>query len=79
MLDLKKWTLADVMKFEELSGLSIEAISQGMNGKALTALIYIVKNKEDSKFTYEAASRVTVEEMEAIVSSFSDGDTAEKN
>jgi len=73
-MDIQHLKLSEVAKIEELSGQSIEAISDTdkPKGKALAALAFVVKRREDPKFKWNDAMDLTFDEAAAIIG-FDDG------
>ena len=66
---INKLTLGDVAAVESLSGMSISAIGddEQPKGKALAALVFVIKRKSDSDFTFEDAMNMTMEEASEVL------------
>lgn len=78
MLDLNSWTLADVILFEELAGISISEVSDGMGAKAMAAAVYIEEKRKDSKVTFESVTRKSMQEITDLLLSYGQDDTVKK-
>lgn len=68
-MDIKNLTMGEISKVEELSGLPIGALAEDdkPKGKLMAALAFVVKRREDPKFTLEAANNMTMEEITALL------------
>ena len=68
-LDISRLTLGEVAKVEELSGLAISAIGDDAapKGRALAALAFVAKRREDPKFSWNDAQLLTFDEAQAIL------------
>lgn len=68
-MDIKNLTMGEVAKIEELSGLPLAAIAEDdkPKGKLMAALAYVVKRREDPKFTLEMANNMTMAEITALI------------
>lgn len=71
MFDTQSLTLGEVSAIEDLSGLPIGALADEdkPKGKALTALAYIIKRREDSTFTFAMASKLTMADVGKLTGS----------
>lgn len=74
MFDTKSLTLGEVDAIETLSGLPIGALADEdkPKGKALTALAYIIKRRENPAFTFADAAKLTMHEVGALTGSDED-------
>lgn len=68
-MDIKNLTMGEISKVEELSGLPIGALAEDdkPKGKLMAALAFVIKRREDPKFTLEAANNMTMEEITALL------------
>lgn len=68
-MDIKNLTMGEISKVEELSGLPIGALAEDdkPKGKLMAALAFVIKRREDQKFTLEAANNMTMEEITALL------------
>lgn len=68
-LDITKLTLGEVAKIEELSDMPISALGDEdrPKGKALAALFFVAKRREDPKFTWNQALDVPSDEATAFL------------
>jgi len=67
-MNVNELTLGDVAEVEELSGQPLAALgdANAPKGKLMIAIAWIIKRKEDPKFTYEHAKRLTMDEIESL-------------
>lgn len=65
MYDLSKLTLGEIAKIEELTGLSIGALADDTAPKAkmLIAIAFVLKRRENPKFTYIDAEQLTMSDL----------------
>ena len=77
-MDIKNLTMGEISKVEELSGLPIGALADDdkPKGKLMAALAFVIKRREDPKFTLEAANNMTMDEINALL--LGDGDSVKK-
>jgi hypothetical protein len=77
-MDIKNLTMGEISKVEELSGLPIGALAEDdkPKGKLMAALAFVIKRREDPKFTLEAANNMTMEEITALL--MGDDDSVKK-
>lgn len=68
-MDVTKLTLGEIAKVEELSGMSINAIGNETSpqGKTLAALVFVFKRREDTKFTFNDAMNLGMDEVSEIL------------
>jgi len=68
-MDIKNLTMGEISKVEELSGLPIGALAEDdkPKGKLMAALAFVIKRREDPKFTLESANNMTMEEITALL------------
>lgn len=68
-LDISKLTMGEVAKIEQLSGQAISAIGDegSPKGLSMAALAYVVKRREDPKYTWNAAQDLTFSEAQDIL------------
>src|SRR5690625_3233921 len=68
MFDVNKLTVGEVAKVEELSGQSIAAFgTDAPMGNMLGAIAFVVKRREDRKFTWNDAMALTMTEVNEII------------
>jgi hypothetical protein len=67
-MNVNELTLGDVAEVEDLSGQPLASLSdtKAPKGKLMVALAYIIKRKQDPKFTLEHAKKLTMEEIEGL-------------
>ncbi len=67
-MNVNELTLGDVAEVEELSGQPLSSLGDpnAPKGKLMIAVAWIIKRKEDPKFTYEHAKRLTMDEIESL-------------
>lgn len=63
--DITRLTLGEVAEIEDLTGRSIDAFTDDTapKGKALAALYYVFKKREDKEFTFKQALEATFEDV----------------
>lgn len=73
---INRLTIGDIAIVEDLSGQSISALSDdnAPKGKALAALAYVVKRKQDKEFTFANALELSMEEVTEILGLDADAD-----
>jgi len=61
-LDINSLTIGEIEQIEELGGVAIDAMfsAEGKKGKALRAIAYIVKRREDPEFSWEDAGNLRI-------------------
>lgn len=64
-MDIKNLTIGEIAKVEELSGYPLAYLSEDdkPKGKLMAALAFVLKRREDPKFTLEAANKLTMDEI----------------
>ena len=64
-----KLTLGEVAAVENLSGVSIDSVAEAgtPKGKALAALVFVIKKRENPDFTFEDALNMDMEEALALI------------
>lgn len=77
-MDIKNLTMGEVAKIEELSGLPLASLSDDdkPKGKLMAALAFVIKRREDPKFTLEMANNLTMAEITSLIGG---DDEASKN
>lgn len=77
-MDIKNLTMGEVAKIEELSGLSLASLQDENKpkGKLMAALAFVIKRREDPKFTLEMANNMTMAEITSLIG---EDDEAAKN
>jgi hypothetical protein len=77
-MDIKNLTMGEVAKIEELSGLPLASLSDDdkPKGKLMAALGFVIKRREDQKFTLEMANNLTMAEITSLIGG---DDEASKN
>lgn len=78
MLDLNKWTLGEVIKFEELAGMSINDVSNGMTAKAMAAAVYTEEHRKDIRVTFESVTKRPMAEITELLESYGTDETEKK-
>ena len=64
VIDSDRMTLGDIETFEEMTGERLETLEDGRpSGKALVALVYITKRRDDPNYTVEDARKVPVSDL----------------
>jgi hypothetical protein len=68
-MDIKNLTMGEISKVEELSGMPIAALADDdkPKGKLMAALAFVIRRREDPKFTLEAANNMTMDEINALL------------
>ncbi|MGG7466045.1 hypothetical protein [Plantibacter sp. YIM 135347] len=64
-INIKKLTLGEMAKVEELSGLSIDSISDSASPKGLllAALAFVAKKRTNPEYTWNEAQALTAEDV----------------
>lgn len=58
-------TFGELVEFEEVAGMSMDQMAKGeMSAKALLALVWISKKRDDPKFTLEEAKLLRVADVD---------------
>jgi hypothetical protein len=67
-MDIDTLTLGDIEDIENYAGLSFSDIGEDKPGvsKLRTALVWVLKRKENKKFTIEDARNITPDELSKI-------------
>lgn len=78
MLDLNNWTLGEVIKFEELAGMPISEVANGMSAKAMAAAVYIEEHRKDIKVTFESVTKRPMSEITELLESYGSDETVKK-
>lgn len=78
MLDLNNWTMGEVIKFEELAGMSITDVQNGLTAKAMAAAVYIEEHRKDIRVTFESVCKKPMSEITAMLESGSSDDEVKK-
>lgn len=76
----KRLTLGEIAAIENLSGVSIDSLmDEGTpKGKALAALVFVAKKREDPDFTFDDALNTDMDEaMEIVNATMGDEDPKE--
>jgi len=68
MMDIDTLTLGDIEDIENYAGLSFSDIGEDKPGvsKLRTALVWVLKRKENPEFTIEEARKITPDELSKI-------------
>jgi hypothetical protein len=68
-LDINKLTLGEVATIEDMAGLPIAALSDESKpkGKLLVALAFIIKKRENSKYTKLEAEALTMDDVYSLI------------
>jgi hypothetical protein len=75
-VDLDHLTVGEIEDIEELSGLSIDAFGKDgvPKGKAMRALGFVIRRREDPEFTWEQARDLKIKfDQQAVPPTGSDG------
>lgn len=75
-MDINTLTLGEVAKIEELSGQPLAALSDesAPKGKLMAALAFVIKRRQDPKFTMIQAEDLNMADIQALLAD--DGDQA---
>lgn len=75
-MDINTLTLGEVAKIEELSGQPLASLSddQAPKGKLMAALAFVIKRRQDPKFTMVQAEALHMADIQALLAD--DGDQA---
>ena len=78
-MNVNDLTLGEVEEVENYSGLPIAALAdpEARKGKLLVALAWVIKRKEDPKFSLEHAKRLSMGDITALLTD-EDADPKEK-
>jgi len=70
-MSLNTLTVGDIAEVEDKSGQPFAALgdSSAPKGKLMQAIAFVIKRKEDPKFTYEMAGKMNMEEINALLES----------
>jgi hypothetical protein len=68
VIDFNSMTLNEVEEIEMLAGRSIESLMEdgAPRGRALKAIIWVMKRREDPNFTFEQAGALSLAEASAV-------------
>lgn len=68
-LNVDDLTLGELEDIEEKTGVNVATLKQGsaLPAKVLTAIVWVMKRREDPSFTYELAREMKVTELLAEV------------
>lgn len=68
-MDINKLTLGEVATIEDMAGLPIAALSDESKpkGKLLVALAFIIKKRENSKYTKLEAEALTMDDVYSLI------------
>lgn len=68
-MSMNKLTVGDIAEIEELSNLPFSALGDVSvpKGKLMQAVAYVLKRKENPKFTLEDAGNLSMEEINALL------------
>ena len=68
-MDIQNLTLGEITQVENLSGRAFVELSdeEAPKGALLTALAFVVKKRADSNYTYEEAQKLTMADIEEIM------------
>ena len=67
-MNVNKLTLGEISKVEELSGISINEIGgNAPQGKAMAALVFVLKRREDQGFTFNDAMNLDMDQVNEIL------------
>lgn len=74
--DFESLTIGEVETIEQISGSPIDALmdDKALKGKALKAVVFVVKKRENAMFTLEDAAKLSFKEAMGIISSGDDSD-----
>jgi hypothetical protein len=70
-INFNQLSMREIATIEELSGLPIGALSddEAPKGRALAALAFVVKHREDASFTWNDAQDLTMSDVTALIGS----------
>jgi len=76
-MDINKLTIGEIAAVEDIAKLPIASLGDpdAPKGKLLVALAYVIKKRENPKYTQFEAEQLTMEEVSALIGT--DGDTEE--
>lgn len=68
-MNINKLTLGEIAKVEELSGISINEIggNTAPQGKAMAALVFVLKRREDPSFTFNDAMNLGIDDLNSVL------------
>jgi len=68
-MDVNDLTLAEVAEVETISGQPFADMAEAKapKGKLMQAIVFILKRKQDPKFTFEMAGNLTMSEMNKVI------------
>lgn len=67
-MDITNLTLGEISTVEELSGRSLSALSDetAPKGKIMAALAYVLKRRQDPKYTLREAEELTMDQVNEL-------------
>lgn len=79
-MDIKKLTLGELAKVEELGGASISSLQDESKPKLkmLIALAYVIKKRENPKLTLIEVESMPMEELDGLLGDLSGSDSDEE-
>lgn len=79
-MDVTSLTLGEIAKVEEMSGQAIAALGDpnAPKGKLLVGLAYVIKKRENPKFTQLEAEALTMADIESIIGTTDADDNLKK-
>lgn len=68
-MDIKSLTLGEVAKAEELAGAPLGWLGDDNKpqGKLMAAVAFVIKRREDNKFTFAQALDMTFDDLDSII------------
>lgn len=77
--DFESLTIAEVETIEQISGSPIDSLmdDKALKGKALKAVVFVVKKREDAAFTLEQAGQLSFKDAMGIINPGEDSDPKE--
>jgi hypothetical protein len=68
-LKVNTLTLGEIAKFEDLSGQTLDSLSDGEKpkGLALAAMAFVAKRREDPKFSWNDAQNLTLADIDGLL------------
>lgn len=76
-MNLDSLTMRDVATIESLSGLSISELDneETPKGKLFAAMVFVIKKKDDKKFTFDDALDMPMSELTTLLGGADDTDS----
>lgn len=77
--DFESLTIGEVETIEQISGSPIDSLmdDKALKGKALKAVVFVVKKRENAMFTLEDAAKLSFKDAMGIINPGEDSDPKE--